>query len=116
MPCIGQDGVATVVASVKPGLQACLDVAEIGTEGAIQVAFTVAGTGSVVDLTLASESVSAEDVLSCIKTELSALRFPVEAGKHAVPVAFSVQVSAPAQVSPDEGSTGPAENPSATLP
>ncbi len=121
-PCIGRDGVESVVASVQPGLQACLDAAEPLTEGEIQVALTVADSGSVVGLSVTSEAVSAENVLECIETELRALRFPAEAGKDAVPVAFSVQVSAavpisPAvQVSPVEGSTAPAGNPSATPP
>jgi hypothetical protein len=115
-PCIGRDGVETVVASVQPGLQACLDVAEPLTEGEIRVAFSVAETGGVVDLSVTSEAVSAETILACIETELRALRFPAEAGKDAVPVAFSVQVSAAEQVSPAEGSTGPVGNPAATLP
>jgi hypothetical protein len=108
--------VETVVASVQPGLQICLDAAEPLTEGEIQVAFSVAETGNVVDLSVTSESVSAETVLACIETEVGALRFPAEAGKDAVPVAFTVQVSAAVQVSPAEGSNGPTGNPSATPP
>ena len=72
--------------------------------------FVVEDTGLVGGLVVRSESIETDSVLSCMKKEVSALKFEVEAGKDAVPVTFSVAVS------PVEDSTEPPVDPSANLP